>query len=128
MYADVPVRPGHAAGEPTDPAELVLNRSRRPQIMIDRHGGDPRASATPAMCSGPIPRPSSARRIPPTLDGDRAAQVVTSLLERDPPYGCKVSFTPEKAATGWHAPALAPWLAASIERASLAEFGAARRR
>jgi acetylornithine deacetylase/succinyl-diaminopimelate desuccinylase-like protein len=112
MYARFPFVEGM---EPvsTDLAELVLNRSWRPQLaMIGMEG-------IPALGdAGNVLRPYTAAklslRIPPTLDGDQAAQVVTSLLERDPPYGCKVTFTPEKVAAGWHAPALAPWLAASI--------------
>jgi acetylornithine deacetylase/succinyl-diaminopimelate desuccinylase-like protein len=62
-------------------------------------------------------------RLPPTLDGALASRVVKALLERDPPYGCKVSFAAEGAADGWHAPPLSPWLAASLERASQASFG-----
>ena len=121
MYARFPFVEGMKPVS-TDLAELVLNRSWRPQLaMIGMEG-------IPALGdAGNVLRPYTAAklslRIPPTLDGDRAAQVVTSLLERDPPYGCKVSFTPEKASAGWHAPALSPWLAASIERASLAAFG-----
>jgi acetylornithine deacetylase/succinyl-diaminopimelate desuccinylase-like protein len=121
MYARFPFVDGMKPVS-TDLAELVLNRSWRPQLaMIGMEG-------IPALGdAGNVLRPYTAAklslRIPPTLDGDHAAQVVTSLLERDPPYGCKVTFTPEKAAAGWHAPALAPWLAASIENASLAAFG-----
>ena len=46
-----------------------------------------------------------------------------ALLEADPPYGAKVTFTVEQAGQGWNAPALAPWLRASIDRASQAAFG-----
>jgi acetylornithine deacetylase/succinyl-diaminopimelate desuccinylase-like protein len=121
MYARFPFVEGMKPVS-TDLAELVLNRSWRPQLaMIGMEG-------IPALGdAGNVLRPYTAAklslRIPPNLDGDHAAEVVTSLLERDPPYGCKVSFTPEKASAGWHAPALSPWLAASIERASLAAFG-----
>jgi acetylornithine deacetylase/succinyl-diaminopimelate desuccinylase-like protein len=36
-----------------------------------------------------------------------------------------VRFAPEAAAGGWNAPPLAPWLRASIDRASRAAFGTA---
>jgi len=45
-------------------------------------------------------------------------------LTEDPPYGAAVSFDADKAATGWNAPALAPWLEASLGRASQSAFGA----
>ena len=38
--------------------------------------------------------------------------------------GAKVSFLPQAASAGWNAPALAPWLGASLAHASAAAFGA----
>ena len=105
-----------------DLVELVLNRTWRPQMaMIGME-------AIPALGdAGNVLRPYTAAkislRLPPTLDADQAARTVKALFEADPPYGCKVSFTPDKSGSGWHAPPLAPWLAASIERASQASFG-----
>src|SRR5208282_3745954 len=43
--------------------------------------------------------------------------------EADPPNGARVTFTPQAASAGWNAPALAPWLEASLARASEAAFG-----
>jgi acetylornithine deacetylase/succinyl-diaminopimelate desuccinylase-like protein len=57
-------------------------------------------------------------RLPPTADGQTAARVLKEILERDPPYGARVSFQAEKASTGWNAPATAPWLARALEQAS----------
>jgi acetylornithine deacetylase/succinyl-diaminopimelate desuccinylase-like protein len=62
-------------------------------------------------------------RLPPTLDGEKALAIVEDLLLRDPPYGAKVSFEPEKPSAGWHAPALAPWLARTLDQASMNAFG-----
>jgi acetylornithine deacetylase/succinyl-diaminopimelate desuccinylase-like protein len=77
--------------------------------------------------AGNVLRPYTAAkislRLPPTLDGEAAERLASEVLLTDPPYGAKVSFTPEKASSGWHAPALAPWLAASLERASQSSFG-----
>ena len=53
-------------------------------------------------------------------DGRVAAE---GVLEADPPYGARVTFTADKASGGWDAPALAPWLAESTERASSEHFG-----
>lgn len=121
MYSRFPFVEGMAPVT-TDLAELVLNRSWRPQLALVGMEGIPALGD-----AGNVLRPYTAAkislRIPPTLDGEAAGRVVADLFERDPPYGCKVSFTAEKASAGWHAPALAPWLAASLERASLAAFG-----
>jgi acetylornithine deacetylase/succinyl-diaminopimelate desuccinylase-like protein len=121
MYARFPFVEGMSPVT-TDLTELVLNRTWRPQLATIG------AEGLPALGdAGNVLRPYTSvkisLRLPPTLDGDAAVQTVTDLLERDPPYGCRVTFTPEKAASGWHAPALAPWLATSIERASQAAFG-----
>jgi acetylornithine deacetylase/succinyl-diaminopimelate desuccinylase-like protein len=62
-------------------------------------------------------------RLPPTLDGASAQALVQKLLSKDPPYGATVSFDSDKAATGWNAPALSPWLERSLDRASQAAFG-----
>ena len=106
-----------------DPAELVLNRTWRPQLATIGVEGIPALGE-----AGNVLRPYSAvkisLRLPPTLDVVTAGPLVKGLLEADPPYGARVSFTPEKAGSGWHAPPLAPWLEASLDRASRDAFGA----
>jgi acetylornithine deacetylase/succinyl-diaminopimelate desuccinylase-like protein len=62
-------------------------------------------------------------RLPPTADSEKAGAMLKTLLEADPPYGAKVTFDVEQPGQGWNAPALAPWLRASIDRASQAAFG-----
>ena len=105
-----------------DPAELILNRTWRPALAITglegapeiRNAGNVLRAATAAKLS---------LRLPPTLDAEAAGGCLKRLLEADPPYGAKVTFSPEQPAQGWNAPALAPWLRASIDRASQAAFG-----
>jgi acetylornithine deacetylase/succinyl-diaminopimelate desuccinylase-like protein len=63
-------------------------------------------------------------RVPPTLSGAKAGEFVKQLLEKDPPYGAKVSFTLEKDGSGWNAPALSPWLEQAVSEASQNHFGA----
>ena len=46
------------------------------------------------------------------------------MLTADPPHGAQISFTAVQEATGWNAPTLAPWLEASLARASRDHFGA----
>ena len=63
-------------------------------------------------------------RLPPTVDGPRAVELMAKLLEADPPYGARVRFDGKESSTGWNAPALAPWLGRSLADASEAAFGA----
>jgi len=63
-------------------------------------------------------------RLPPTTDSGRAAKALQQALERDPPYGTQVKFELSGAGQGgWNAPAFAPWLEQSIERASREIYG-----
>jgi acetylornithine deacetylase/succinyl-diaminopimelate desuccinylase-like protein len=105
-----------------DLTELVLNRTWRPALAVTGMGGIP-----PLDSAGNVLRPFTAvklsLRLPPTLDGTAAGELLKRLLEKDPPYGCKVEFALEKATSGWNAPALAPWLEQSVDAASRQFFG-----
>ena len=105
-----------------DLTELILNRTWRPQLSLIGMDGVP-APADAGNVLRPFTTAVLSLRLPPTLDPEQATRTVKTLLERDPPYGARVSFVAGKAAPGWHAPPLAAWLAASVERASLAAFG-----
>ena len=106
-----------------DLAELVLNRTWRPQLAVTGIGGMP-----PLDSAGNVLRPQTSvklsLRVPPTLSGAKAGAFVKQLLEKDPPYGAKVSFVLEKDGSGWNAPALSPWLAQAVSDASQHYFGA----
>ena len=105
-----------------DLAELVLNRTWRPMLSITGAAGLP----LPAD-AGNVLRPQTqlvlSLRIPPTLDGETAAVALKRILEADPPYGARVTFEYGQSATGWHAPATAPWLEQAIEGASSRHYG-----
>jgi acetylornithine deacetylase/succinyl-diaminopimelate desuccinylase-like protein len=106
-----------------DPAEMILNRTWRPQLAVIGADGMP----TPAN-AGAVLLPSTvlkiSMRLPPQLDSDKAMAVMVEELTRDPPYGAQVTFKPLLPNnTGWHAPELAPWLEQSITRAGQAAFG-----
>lgn len=106
-----------------DLTELVLNRTWRPALSVTGIGGMPALDS-----AGNVLRPHTAvklsLRIPPILEGGPAGDFLKRLLERDPPYGAKVSFDLEKASTGWNAPQLSSWLEHSVDGASRAFFGA----
>ena len=105
-----------------DPVDMVLNRSWRPQLAVTGADGFPAIAN-----AGNVLRPSTTMRlslrIPPTLEGSKAAAIVEKLLKRDPPYGCEVVLERLEASTGWNAPKLAPWLEQSLARASESAFG-----
>jgi acetylornithine deacetylase/succinyl-diaminopimelate desuccinylase-like protein len=106
-----------------DLTELVLNRSWRPQLSVTGMAGLPLPGDAGNVLL-PFTTAKLSLRIPPTLDATAATATVKSLLEADPPYGAKVSFSGQVGSSGWNAPALAPWLAASLETASRDAFGA----
>ncbi len=105
-----------------DDAELVLNRTWRAALSITGVGGIPALDS-----AGNVLRPFTAMklslRVPPTLNATKAGVALKALLEKDPPYGAKVTFDLEKAGTGWNAPALAAWLEQSVDAASREFFG-----
>lgn len=105
-----------------DLTELVLNRTWRPQLAII--GGD---GLTPSANAGNVLLPYTTLKLsfrwPPTLNADDAIMAVERILTRHPPYGAEVSVSFDRGGTGWNAPPLAPWLEASVARASLQAFG-----
>ncbi|MGV8944392.1 M20 family metallopeptidase [Thermomonas sp.] len=106
----------------SDNTELVLNRTWRPALSVTGVDGIP-----PLASAGNVLRPHTSLklslRLPPTLDGKRAGELLQDTLLRDPPNGAEVTLKLEKAATGWNAPALSPWLSSAIEQASQEFFG-----
>ncbi|MPZ45805.1 MAG: M20/M25/M40 family metallo-hydrolase [Betaproteobacteria bacterium] len=105
-----------------DPAQAVLNRTWRPFLSVVGANGLP-----PIANAGNVLRPYTelklSLRIPPLIDGAQATRDLKRILEADPPYGAKVSFQADQGASGWDAPALAPWLLEASHGASEAVFG-----
>ena len=102
-------------------AELLLEKTWRPQMAITGMEGYPLP-----IDGGNVLLPYSTAkislRLPPTLEAEKAVQAMKSALESDPPYDADVSFE-AGGDNGWNAPVLAPWLEASLNRASMAAFG-----
>ncbi|MFQ6310769.1 M20/M25/M40 family metallo-hydrolase [Lysobacter capsici] len=116
--------PFHADTRPVEDAlgELALNRAWRAQLAITGIDGLP-AVADAAAVMQPHTALKLSLRLPPTLDPQAASQRLKTLLEVDPPYRSEVRFTIDSISQGWHAPAVAPWLADSLQRASRDAFG-----
>jgi len=62
-------------------------------------------------------------RLPPAVNADSTARQLKAILEADPPYGARVTFSAGHCATGWHAPQTAIWLEKVVEAASKTHFG-----
>ncbi|MBL8545945.1 MAG: M20/M25/M40 family metallo-hydrolase [Hyphomonadaceae bacterium] len=121
VYAKFPFVEGmKPAG--TEGDQLVLNRTWRPALSVTGFAGAP----TPRD-AGNVLRPFTelklSLRVPPTADAKKASAKLKEILERDPPYGARVSYEGEKEGSGWNAPATAPWLEAALEDASHAAWG-----
>ena len=105
-----------------DPVELELNNTWRPALAITGAAGLP-LPADGGNVLRPLTTVKLSLRLPPTCDADRAAARLKTLLEENPPYGAKVTYTVEAPGNGWAAPPSAPWLLESADRASKAHFG-----
>ena len=105
-----------------DLSELILNRTWRPQLEITGQDGIP-----PVQKAGNVLRAYTtlnlSLRLPPTLATEKAQAVVKKLLEKDPPYGAKVTVEFSEPAQGWNAPELSPWLDQAIDEASKSFYG-----
>jgi acetylornithine deacetylase/succinyl-diaminopimelate desuccinylase-like protein len=122
IYAKFPFVSG-AKPVSDDLATLVLNRTWRPELAVIGIDGLP-APGNAGNVMLPYTTAKLSLRLPPTLDGAKAASAIKPLLESDPPYRSKVEFTGSDSATGWNAPALSPWLEQSVVRASREAFNA----
>jgi acetylornithine deacetylase/succinyl-diaminopimelate desuccinylase-like protein len=107
----------------TDPVQGLLSRTWLPTLSVTG------AEGLPALGdAGNVLRPYTAfklsLRLPPLVDADQAVRQLKTLLEDNAPYQARVTFEPKGAATGWNAPAEAPWFEQALQQASQACFGA----
>jgi acetylornithine deacetylase/succinyl-diaminopimelate desuccinylase-like protein len=104
------------------PYELLLNNTWRPTLSITGADGLPSL-----VDAGNVQLPYNTLklsfRLPPTCDGDVAAESVKKTLEADTPPLTRVEFEVESTMGGWNAPPVAEWLATSMNKASNAFFG-----
>lgn len=103
--------------------DLVLNRSWRPALAVTGVDGLP-----PIARAGNVLLPSLSfklsMRLPPTCDAKTAAEALKTALEKEPPFGARVIFTPRDVNTGWNAPKEESWLSHALQYASKNYFGA----
>ncbi|HEY0884420.1 MAG TPA: M20 family metallopeptidase [Ramlibacter sp.] len=107
----------------TDPLQALVNRTWTPALSVTGAEGFPALQD-----AGNVLRPYTAfklsLRLPPLVDAARAVHELKTLLEDNAPYQARVTFEAGSAATGWNAPATAPWFEQALNEASQAQFGA----
>lgn len=121
VWKKFPLAPGMTPVS-SDLVELILNRTWRPALSVTGLDGAP-APGSAGNVLRPFTVAQLSMRLPPTLDANKAALRIKQILEADPPYGAKVSFTSQEPGTGWNAPETAPWLADALENASREGWG-----
>jgi acetylornithine deacetylase/succinyl-diaminopimelate desuccinylase-like protein len=107
----------------TDPVQALLSRTWAPTLSVTGAEGFPALKD-----AGNVLRPYTAfklsLRLPPLVDAALAVVQLKTLLEDNAPYQARVTFEHAGGATGWNAPATAPWLEAALNEASQSYFGA----
>jgi acetylornithine deacetylase/succinyl-diaminopimelate desuccinylase-like protein len=107
----------------SDPLQGLLNRTWAPTLSVVGVDGFPDMKD-----AGNVLRPYTAfklsLRLPPLVDAEAAVQQLKTLLEDNAPYQAQVTFAPGGQATGWNAPATAPWFEQALNAASSTYFGA----
>ncbi len=121
VFDKFPLQPG-VLPVTNDVVELILNRTWRAGLAITGAEGWP-VPGSAGNVLRPFTRFKLSIRVPPRVDPQVAVAAVKRELERDPPYGAKVSFSHAGGSAGWDAPELEPWLERTLEQSSLRHFG-----
>jgi len=102
--------------------ESILHRTWKPTLCVIGAGGLP-----PLTEAGNVLRKETSLKIsirtPPNKDCKEVVDAMARLFTKDPPYGAKVEFIPERYGNGWAAPAFEPWLEKAINKSSEFFYG-----
>lgn len=100
-----------------DTVHQILNRTWGAALSLVGMDGVPSTKN-----GGNVTLPSVAvklsMRVPPTCNLKTASKALKETLLKNPPFNAKVTFEAEESGPGWHAPALASWLAEANDIAS----------
>jgi len=100
-----------------DPYEAILAKNWSPTLCVTGQDGIPSLTT-----GGNVLRTHTtlklSLRVPPRGNTKVAGEALKKVLEKDAPYGAKVTFNFEDFADGWDSPKLANWLEASVNKAS----------
>ena len=98
--------------------DMIIAMNWEPTLSIIGADGIP-----PVQVAGNVLRTNTdlklSFRIPPGVDSEAAIAKAKEILEKDPPYGADVTFTPDSCADGFHAPPLEGSVSEAIHLASM---------
>ena len=105
-----------------DNGQLLVNKAWVPGLAVTG------ADGIPSIVNGSnVMRPKTALklslRIPPGVDADKCGAVLKSVLEKDPPFGAKVSYNVVGAGNGWWGRDFDAKTDTALKKASKAVFG-----
>ncbi|HSW70941.1 MAG TPA: M20 family metallopeptidase [Gammaproteobacteria bacterium] len=104
------------------PLELILNHSWKPALSLIGSDGFPEIKN-----AGNVTLPKLAfklsLRLPPTTDAEKAAKILKTTLEANPPYHAKIRYEITDSGSGWNAPQESAWLKNAADQASKTYFG-----
>jgi len=105
-----------------DPLDLLINSTWKPTLVVTGLDGVPSIANAGNVL---LPQASAklSFRLAPTGDPSAAATLIKQTLERDPPYGARVTFEVGSAMGGWNAPAVDAWLEEAMHATSREHFG-----
>ncbi len=106
----------------TDLTQLLLNRTWRPALSIIGSEGLP-ALKNAGSVTLPALSFTLSMRLAPTSDPQKAAHLLKTILEKNPPFHAKIHFELGKTSSGWNAPIEADWLRNAAANASKNYFG-----
>jgi acetylornithine deacetylase/succinyl-diaminopimelate desuccinylase-like protein len=121
VFDKFPMQPG-VRPVTDDLVELILNRTWRAGVAVTGADGWPPIGSAGNVLR-PLTRLKLSIRLPPSVDAQAASTAIKNVLERDPPYGAKVTFGDVGASAGWDAPEMAPWLERCLDESSVRHFG-----
>lgn len=105
----------------TNVAELLLNRSWRPSLVITGANGLPEIENAGNVMLPKLEAKLSIR-LPPTCNIEKAIHALKNTLEKNPPYHAKIEYRSEDMGSGWDAPKTDEWLNNAIDNASMAFY------
>ncbi|KAL7701368.1 Succinyl-diaminopimelate desuccinylase-like protein [Lotmaria passim] len=107
--------------EPGDNVELALRNFWKPSLTVVG------ANLPEPQVAGNVIRTHTtvklSMRLPPLVNAETALAATKRMLEANPPYNAKVTFTTKGAGNGCMTPELKPWMEKALREGSMEAFG-----
>ena len=105
-----------------DYAEIILNNTWRPTVVVTGISEIPKAEGAGNVLRAKTKVKISVR-LPPTLNAEKAGEILKDILTKDPPYNSKVVCNVLSAGNGWAAKDMCDSLKKSFTASSKFLFG-----